>query len=51
MKFKIEDEDRFIYVNGEKQTKTIKKVKLSDYGEKLNDIMKKVLEKKQKNDK
>jgi len=37
-----------IYVNGEKQSKTIKKARLSDDGKKLNDVVKEFIERKVK---
>jgi len=48
MKFKIDGKDREIYINGEKQTKAINKVRLSDKGKNVNEVMKEVIDKKAK---
>lgn len=48
MKFNIDGKEREIHVNGKKVNKAAKKVKLSDKGEKLNEVMKEFLAKKGK---
>jgi len=48
MKFKIDGKDIEVFVNGEKQTKTIKKAKISDNGQKINEVVDAFIAKKEK---
>lgn len=48
MKFNVDGEQKDLYINGIKQAKQAKKVKLSDKGQKLNEVMKEFLAKKGK---
>ncbi|HUV84462.1 MAG TPA: hypothetical protein VMV86_02070 [Methanosarcinales archaeon] len=48
MKFKIDGREVEVFVNGEKQSKSIKKVKLSDDGKKINEVVDEFIAKKEK---